>query len=59
MLMTVLRRHLMVVAKSVVSLALLGLIVAQLDFSSLSAHWHRLNAITVIACLGLLSGGDT
>ena len=55
MLMTVLRRHLMVVGKSVVSLALLGMIVAQLDVSSLSAHWHRLNAVTVIACLGLLA----
>ena len=55
MLMTVLRRHLMVVGKSVVSLALLGLIVAQLDFFFLSAHWHRLNDITVMVCLGLLA----
>src|SRR2546427_11196491 len=55
MLMTVLRRHLMVVGKSVVSLALLGLIVAQHDFSFLSAQRHRLNAITVMVCLGLLA----
>ena len=55
MLMTVLRRHLMVVGKSVVSLALLGLIVAQHDFSFLSAQRHRLNAITVMMCLGLLA----
>src|SRR5256885_16634892 len=55
MLMTVLRRHLMVVGKSVVSLALLGLIVAQHDFSFLSAQRHRLNAITVMVCLGVLA----
>src|SRR2546422_2403091 len=52
---TFLRRYLVVAGKAAVSLILLAMIVARLDFSSFYSHWHRLNVAIVMACLALLA----
>jgi uncharacterized membrane protein YbhN (UPF0104 family) len=52
---TLLTRWLVPLGKAIVSLGLLGLIIARVDFSLLHTHWHRLSGLVLLACAGLLA----
>jgi uncharacterized membrane protein YbhN (UPF0104 family) len=52
---TNLRRYVLVLTKGLVSVTLLSVVLARVDFASLSTHWSALSIIGVVTCLGLLA----
>src|SRR5262249_53841536 len=49
------RRHLLTVAKALVSIAAIAFIVSRFDLPLFLSHWHKLNAASVLVALAVLA----